>query len=314
MQPTAYLLKNCSICPRNCFIDRHEKTGFCNSSEKVKISISQLHFGEEPIVSGNRGSGTIFFSNCNLRCVFCQNFKISCQSSGREYSVEELAGMMLHLQKLRAHNINLVTPSHYTPQIRDAIVIAKEQGLTLPVLWNSNAYEKPETLMHLEGLVDIFLPDFKFWYPEFSLKYSHASDYSEFARIAITEMYRQVGQIQLNKGLATKGVMIRILVMPHNLNSIELVLKWIYENFGNETYISLMGQYYPTHQAFEFKEISRGITEKEYEYAVDVLKNMVLKMVLCRKSGQILTRHLILNKYLLFFQFCDVRLFFSSVI
>lgn len=265
------LISNCNICPRKCNVDRTLKTGICGCGDKPKVNVYQLHYGEEPVISGSKGSGTIFFSGCNLKCVFCQNYTISYLGYGNDYSIDELSNMMLDLQKQNAHNINLVTPTHFTPRIKESILIAKQKGLTIPVLWNSNAYEKVDTLKTVEGLIDIYMPDFKYFNPEFSFKYSGAKHYPEKAKKAIKEMYRQVGHLKIVQGVAYKGLLIRLLVLPNNLNSIEHTVKWINDNIGNETYLSLMGQYYPAHKAGNYKELSRGITYKEYEFAREQL-------------------------------------------
>jgi putative pyruvate formate lyase activating enzyme len=266
------LNSKCNICPRKCNVDRSEKTGICGCTDKLKVNIYQLHYGEEPVISGKNGSGTIFFSGCNLKCVFCQNSNISYLGHGKEYSNEEVSNMMLELQVKNAHNINLVTPAHFTIQLKDTILLAKQKGLNIPVVWNTNAYEETDTLKTIEGLIDIYMPDFKYFNPEMSLKYSGAKDYPEKAKEAIKEMFRQTGHLKLKKGIAYKGLLIRLLVLPHNLNSIELILEWIKDNLGSETFISLMGQYYPTHKANNFKELSRGIYAKEYEFACEQLE------------------------------------------
>jgi putative pyruvate formate lyase activating enzyme len=291
-------MTNCNICPRKCNVDRSVKRGVCGCSDKPKVNIYQLHYGEEPIISGTNGSGTIFFSGCNLSCVFCQNYTISQMRHGKEYSIEELSDMMLEIQMQNAHNINLVTPTHFTLQIREAIILAKNKGLTLPIVWNSNGYEEADTLKEVEGLVDIYMPDFKYYNPEMSFKYSEARDYPEKAKEAILEMYRQVGHIKFKvqsskfkvdeqkekMEIAAKGLLIRLLVLPNNLNSIEHIIKWINDNIGNETWISLMGQYYPAYKVSgigyrvsgikttSYKDLSRGITNKEYMFAKEQLE------------------------------------------
>ena len=279
-------MPKCNICPRKCNVNRLEKKGVCGCSDMLIINLYQLHFGEEPVISGKNGSGTIFFSGCNLGCVYCQNYTISQLRHGNEYSIYDVSNMMLELQSQNAHNINLVTPSHFTTQIREAIIIAKQNGLNIPVIWNTNGYEEVDTLKTLEGLVDIYMPDFKYFNSELSLKYSGAKDYSEKARLAVKEMYRQVGHIKLKVGsqklkdkdqtinseIAYKGLLIRLLVLPHNLNSIENIIEWIFENLGNETFISLMGQYYPANKSNNYKELARGITKKEYLFAQEQLE------------------------------------------
>ncbi|MDD5569812.1 MAG: radical SAM protein [Bacteroidales bacterium] len=261
------LLSNCNLCPRKCGIDRHKQTGFCNCSDKILINTYHLHRWEEPIISGKNGSGTIFFSGCNLQCMFCQNFKISQYRHGDFYEITELSDIMLELQNKKAHNINLVTSTQFTLQIKEAIITAKSKGLEIPIVWNSNGYEEVETLKILDGLINIYLPDFKYFDSGMSLKYSGAADYTEKAKGAIREMFRQVGNIKLKNNIALKGLLIRLLVLPENINGIENILKWIFENIGNKVFISLMGQYYPSHKANLFPEINRSITKEEYKFA-----------------------------------------------
>ncbi|OFY93725.1 MAG: hypothetical protein A2309_04485, partial [Bacteroidetes bacterium RIFOXYB2_FULL_35_7] len=237
---------------------------------KIKVNISQLHFGEEPILSRTKGSGTIFFSHCNLRCVFCQNFLISHRGEGSEISITELAEMMLDLQNRGAHNINLVSPSHFSVQIIQALQEAKKKGLSVPIIWNSNAYENTEIIKQLDGLVDIYLPDLKYWDNQHAEKYSGILNYREHSCAAIREMFWQVGNIRAEEGLAKRGMMIRILNLPHNINNVEKSLSWIKENFGTDIWISLMFQYYPAFKANKYPEINKGITKEEYDYAVSI--------------------------------------------
>ncbi len=264
--------ENCNICPRNCGVNRFKKKGTCGGKFLPLINTFQLHHWEEPVISGKNGSGTIFFAGCNLKCVYCQNYTISQEKHGKNVTIDELAEIMLKLQDHGANNINFVTPTHFTPQIKEGIILAKKRGLSIPTIWNSNAYEKKETLQALEGLIDIYLPDFRYFTAEASRKYSDSSDYPEFAKFAISEMFRQVGHLEISDyGLAKRGLLIRILVLPGNVGRVDLILDWISENLGSETYISLMGQYYPTYRTNEFPEINRGITKKEYEFAESFL-------------------------------------------
>lgn len=267
---TILSLRECRICPRNCGVDRSSSVGFCGAGELIRINLAQIHRGEEPQISGSRGSGTIFFSHCNLKCVFCQNHEISVDGWGKDHSPEECAEIMLQLQDQGVHNINLVTPTHYSLQLLESLTIAKNNGLSIPVVWNSNAYENVETLQLLEGLVDIYLPDCKYAHGVYARKYSHASDYPGVALKAIEEMYRQVGDLEIDsEGIATRGLMIRLLVLPNGLAGISSSLDRIAERLGAQVRISLMAQYYPTHKAREYPELSRGITQKEYDVAVE---------------------------------------------
>jgi putative pyruvate formate lyase activating enzyme len=266
-------LKNCRVCPRNCGINRYESTGYCRSGHNLKINIWQKHFGEEPFISGDQGSGTIFFSGCNLCCRFCQNYLISQQDFGEEYTVEQVMEIMLQLQSQGVHNINLVTPTHYSVQLKEAIIMAKKQGLTIPIVWNSNSYEKVETLRSLEGLIDIYLADFKYGDNAKAARYSAAISYWETAIKALCEMHRQVGNIKLDAHkIATGGLAVRILVLPENINSTEIVLRWLRENLGTAIYISLMSQYYPAWQALNIPELSRSLNNAEYETALELVE------------------------------------------
>lgn len=266
-------LTACRICPRNCGVDRYTSLGFCKAGAKLKVNLAQLHFGEEPVISGTRGSGTIFLSHCNLNCVFCQNYEISSLGWGEYCTEEELAQMMLKLQAQGAHNINFVSPTHYQIQIVQAIKLAKGQGLVIPIVWNSNGYEHQESIRALEGLVDIYMPDYKYAFAAFSKKYSSARDYPEVAAKAISEMQRQVGHLSPDQdGIAQRGLIIRILVLPNNLAGISRILDTIVEVVGTEVQLSLMAQYYPTNKAAEYPELNRGITALEYEQAVEAVQ------------------------------------------
>lgn len=268
-------LTNCKMCPRNCGINRYETTSFCNAPAQLKINLSQLHHGEEPVLSGTRGSGAIFFSHCNLRCVFCQNYQISALEWGNLVSDEECVRMMLQLQEKGAHNINLVSPTHYSLQLVKILQQARNEGLDIPVVWNSNAYERQGTLKRLEGLVDIYLPDLKYASGEAGKTYSNAENYPEIARRAIPEMHRQVGLLQCDdEGMAKKGLIIRLLVLPNQIAGVTDSLRWIYENLGNETWISLMAQYYPTWQAEKYHSLQRGILQREYDEVLQVVEDL----------------------------------------
>ena len=267
-------LHNCTLCPRACAVDRRRVRGFCGGGMAAAIDLAELHHWEEPIISGSKGSGALFFSGCSMRCVYCQNFEISRHCRGKEHDSASMAELMLGFQSRGAHNINLVTAGHFTPQVADAINRAKREGLILPVVWNSNAYELPDTLRLLEGLIDIYLPDFRYWDDSTAVKYSSAPGYSETARRAILEMFSQVGHIKTNGGLAVRGLMVRILVLPGIAEQAESILGWIAESLGPETHISLMGQYYPAHEAARFPEINRSLREEEYERCLEALDRL----------------------------------------
>ncbi|MBQ5991235.1 MAG: radical SAM protein [Clostridia bacterium] len=259
----------CSICPRNCKIDRAAAAGFCGCSSVVRVARAALHFDEEPCISGTRGSGTIFFSGCNLKCIFCQNYVLTDGTHGEIFSVSRLAEMMLKLQDLGAHNVNLVTPTPHRDAIVDALKAAKQDGLTIPVVYNTGSYETVETVRAFEGLVDIFLPDLKYRDPRLSLRFSHASDYFDVAIEAIAEMFRQVGPMVTDgDGIAVKGVRIRHLVLPGCVFDTRSVLDAIRNRFGTDCPVSLMSQFTPIPEC-TVKPLDRPLTRREYDSALD---------------------------------------------
>ncbi len=259
----------CSICPRSCKIDRAAAAGFCGCSSDVRIARAALHFDEEPCISGTRGSGTIFFSGCNLKCIFCQNMVLQNGTLGEVFSVPRLADTMLKLQSLGAHNINLVTPTPHRDAIVEALLLAKKDGLYIPVVYNTNAYETVDTIRAFDGLVDIYLPDLKYVDPRLSLKFSRASDYFETAIEAIAEMIRQVGFMETDEnGIAKKGVRIRHLVLPGCVFDTRNVLDAIRERFGTDCPISLMSQFTPIPEC-TVKPLDRSLTQREYESALE---------------------------------------------
>jgi len=280
------LLVSCEICPRRCRVNRFEQVGFCGGGAVATVNLWQKHMGEEPVISGTRGSGTIFFSRCNLRCVYCQNYRISHFGWGREYEIAKLAEIMLALEADGAHNINLVSPTHYTPQIRAAIIQARASGLQLPVLWNSNGYESPQVLRTLEGLVDIYLPDLRYISSEPGQRYSHCPDYHLHAPGAILEMARQVGKLRMNEeGVAERGLLCRVLVLPSNANRAGEILAWIADHLGVSTYVSLLAQYYPTHKAADYPEIARPLAEAEYSRVLALLDELHLENGFVQELG-----------------------------
>ncbi|MFQ5834909.1 MAG: radical SAM protein [bacterium] len=273
------LLEDCSLCPRKCGVNRKKgETGVCKSGEEVEVSSFHSHFGEEPPISGYRGSGTIFLAHCNLRCLFCQNYPISHLGNGNKVSTQQLAQMMLSLQKRGCHNINLVTPTHFIPQILSGFSQALEKGLNIPLVYNCSGYENVETLQLLEGVVDIYMPDLKYGTREAGEKYSSAPDYFEKAKKAIKEMHRQVGDLRLNReGIAQRGLLVRHLVLPNGLAGTRKVFAFLAEEISSHTYISIMSQYFPAYKAQEFKELNRRITRQEYQQALDIANELGLE-------------------------------------
>jgi putative pyruvate formate lyase activating enzyme len=272
------VLNDCRICPRLCGVDRRTQTGYCRAGIDPIVNLAMLHHGEEPAISGTRGSGTIFFSHCNLRCVYCQNYKISQLGQGEPTSVGKLAEMMLELQSQGAHNVNLVTGTHFTPQIREALLLAKELGLEIPIVWNSSGYELPDTLAEFESLVDIYLPDYRYAGSESAQRCSDAPDYPQAARLAIREMLRQVGHLRCDDdGIAQRGLLIRLLVLPGDSGDIGARMQWIADSLGIETYISLMSQYYPAHRALLMPPLDRGLNPGEYRRALDKVEELGLE-------------------------------------
>lgn len=281
------ILKKCTMCPHKCNVNRYETVGRCKATANVKVSLVSTHDYEEPPISGTNGSGTIFFTGCNLGCVYCQNYEISHNMYGKEISINRLADIMLEQQKRGVHNINLVTPTIYAYQIKEAIKIAKQNGLRLPIVYNTSGYESIDTLKILEGYIDIYLPDLKYYYDELGKKYSNVNNYFEIATNAIKEMYRQVGSPKLNEnGIMKKGLMIRHLVLPNNIENSKMVLKWIKENIDNNVYISIMAQYFPTYKAKNVDELSRKLTKQEYEEIENYLYDLDLENGYIQELGE----------------------------
>jgi len=257
------LLEQCEICPRQCRVNRlNGKRGYCGVGKDLIIAHYGAHFGEEPPITGTGGSGNIFFSSCNLRCVYCQNYQISHTTKGKRISIDELIDIFFHLQQQGVHNINLVSPTPYAPLIGIAIRRAKEKGITIPFVYNTNAYENKETIHMLDGLIDIYLPDFKYWNIHIAKRLSDAPDYRYHAQASILEMKHQVGNLSMENGIATKGILVRHLVLPGNLSGTKKVLLWIKEYLGKDTFISLLSQYYPAHRAQQYPLLKRRITEQ----------------------------------------------------
>ena len=281
------ILEKCAICPHNCGINRlNNQIGRCKSKDTVKVALYSTHNFEEPCISGKKGSGTVFFSNCNMNCVFCQNYEISQQGKGKEISIEELADIFIKQQEKDVENINLVTPTSYVPQIIEAIKIARKNGLKLPIVYNTNGYEKVETLKMLEGYVDIYLPDFKYSDDELGKRLSKVDNYFEIATEALKEMYRQTGKAVFNgEGIMQKGMIIRHLVLPNHILNSRRVLKWINENM-HDVYVSVMAQYFPTYKAKEIDDINRKLTKEEYEQIEKYLYRLDLENGYIQELGE----------------------------
>ncbi len=264
------ILKNCTLCPRNCKIDRTSgKPGFCRTGDRPFVSSYNAHFGEEAPLVGRYGSGTIFFTHCNLGCLFCQNWTISHLGEGGIISFDALGDIMMTLQNYGCHNVNLVTPTHQVPMILRALAIAIEKGLEVPIVYNCGGYESVETLKILDGIIDIYMPDFKYASPDAAMKYSKAKDYPSVAKAAIKEMHRQVGDLIIDgRGIALRGLLVRHLVLPEGLAGTEEVVKFLVEEISPNTYANIMAQYYPCYKAFEHPPLDRRITNEEYRKAV----------------------------------------------
>lgn len=266
-----HLLEDCTLCPRNCHVDRTRgQLGACRANDELVVARAALHMWEEPCISGEKGSGTVFFSGCALGCVYCQNQSIARGLAGRKITTERLSDIFMELQEKGANNINLVTPGHYIPQILEAIDTAKRKGLRLPIVYNSGGYEKAGTIKLLEGYVDIYLPDLKYMSGEISRKYSNAENYFLYASEAIREMVRQAGKpVFNNDGIMTRGVIVRHLTLPGYMKDSKDILEYLYDTFGDSIFISIMNQYTPLPHVEPYTEINRKITEEEYEELVD---------------------------------------------
>jgi putative pyruvate formate lyase activating enzyme len=265
------IMKECILCPRECKVDRTKgNKGYCKVSEELIVARAALHMWEEPCISGEEGSGTVFFSGCSLGCVYCQNYNIANGMAGKPITVERLSDIFLELQEKKANNINLVTPSHYVPQMIDAIILGREKGLSLPIVYNSSAYEKVETLRLLEGYINIYLPDLKYMQPGPAGIYSNAADYFDHASKAIAEMVRQIGGAEFDtRGMMKKGVVVRHLLLPGYLKDSKNIIKYLYDSYGDTIYISIMNQYTPLPRMTAYPLINRRVSDEEYEELVD---------------------------------------------
>ncbi|MBQ7137334.1 MAG: radical SAM protein [Bacilli bacterium] len=274
------LLNSCTLCPRNCKVNRNNnQLGFCGMTKDIVVARAGLHFWEEPIISGEKGSGTVFFSGCNLKCAFCQNFNISTNNFGKTVSINRLSKIFLELQEQGAHNINLVTPTHFVPQIIEALKISKRNGLNIPIVYNSSGYENVDTIKLLDGYIDIYLPDFKYFDNKFATKYSKCTNYFEHTSKALEEMIKQVGNpIFDENGMLSKGVIVRHMLIPGLLNDSKKIISYLVENYNDNIFISIMNQYTPTNNLNRYPEINKIVDKSDYEelidYAIDIgIKN-----------------------------------------
>jgi len=288
MEKFAAILSSCTLCPRGCRVNRlKDEKGFCQGGQLVKVASHNSHFGEEPPISGSRGSGTIFFSGCTLHCLFCQNYPISQLREGREVSVSELARMMLLLQKNGCHNINLVTPTHFVPQILEAIQHATTEGFNLPIVYNTSGYETRETLKLLEGVVSVYLPDLKYGTDKAGKDISGVSDYFTFAGPAIKEMYRQVGNLKVDsEGVAQEGLIVRHLVLPDDLSTTGEVLRFLAGEVSLDVTVSLMVQYFPAHQAQFHPKLNRRVVGREYCKMVKLAQDLGLHNLFIQENSE----------------------------
>lgn len=281
------ILESCNLCPRNCGANRlNGKRGFCGAGDKIRVARAALHYWEEPCISGEIGSGTVFFSYCTLKCVFCQNYNISQCQWGKEITIERLSEIFIELQEKGALNINLVTPTHYVPQIIEAIKIARSKGLKLPIIYNSSGYEKVETIRLLKGYIDVYLPDMKYFDTKYSNKYSKAKDYFNYAKAAINEMINQVGEVKFDEnGIVQKGVIIRHLMLPGLLFDSKKIIDYIYNTYGDKVYISIMNQYTPLEHVKDYPEINKPLNQKHYQALIDYALNIGVKNGFIQEEG-----------------------------
>lgn len=278
---TTLYRKGCQLCPRECGADRiHGQTGFCGMTDEMMAARAALHYWEEPCISGTEGSGAVFFSGCTLRCVFCQNAEIAAGHAGKMLSVDRLADIFLELQEKKANNLNLVTATHFLPLILPALEKAKAKGLKIPVVYNTGGYEKTEIIKMLDGIVDIWLPDYKYRSSELSAKYSRAKDYPEKAAAALEQMVQQTGVSVFDKrGMMKKGVIVRHLVLPGCISDSKDVLEYLWDHFGNKIYVSIMSQYTPLPHVTAWPELNRKVTQEEYEEVIDYARFLGMSQV-----------------------------------
>ncbi len=277
------LYQNCTLCPRECKINRFEKLGFCGEGATLTATRAALHMWEEPPISGSKGSGTVFFRGCNLKCIYCQNYSIAHNQGGREISTQELAHAFLNLQNMGAHNINLVTPTHFLPHVIEGVKTAKKKGLNIPIVYNTSGYEKATAIRLLKDTVDIFLTDFKYIKKETAVKYSAAENYVECAKDALCEMVKMAPVPIFENGLMKKGVIVRLLLLPNHLIETKMIVKYLYETYGDDIYISLMNQYTPI-KKHKYENLNRTVTDYEYKSLIDYARSLGIKNAFIQKG------------------------------
>lgn len=266
-------LRKCTLCPRNCQVNRYIETGYCKAKTKIKVALASVHMWEEPCISGENGSGTIFFSHCNMGCIYCQNYKIS-KGYGKEISVKGFKEICIDLQSKNVNNINLVTPTHYTPLIKKGLLKAKEEGLTIPIVYNTSSYENVDTIKMMNNIVDIYLADLKYYDDTYARKYSNAPNYFNYATMAIDEMYKQVGKPKFDKkGIMKKGLIVRVLLLPNRVEDAKKIIKYLHDKYDDNIFISIMNQYTPV-KKLKYDELNRKVQDSEYDelinYACDI--------------------------------------------
>ena len=277
------ILSECNLCPRNCGVNRHEMAGVCGAPDKIKLAYYSLHQWEEPIISGTKGSGTVFFSHCNLKCIFCQNKKISTGGYGKIISNERLKEIFLELQEKGAHNINLVTPTPFVPLIADVLQEIKGKELRIPVVYNTSSYENVETIKIMDGLVDIYLADLKYYSNELGIKYSHCNNYFEVASKAIDEMVKQVETFEIVDDLMRKGVIVRVLILPEHIEDSKRIIKYLYDRYHDDVIISIMNQYTPI-ENLKYDNLNRKVTDEEYDEVVDYAYDLGVRMAFMQEG------------------------------
>jgi len=276
-------LIKCNLCPRRCNINRYKELGFCGQSNKIRLALAKLFYYEEPPISGKNGSGTIFFTGCNLKCLFCQNYDISTKNIGKVVTIKRLSEIMLELQNKGAHNINLVTPTIYVPQIIKAIKLAKKKGLNISIIYNSSGYENIETIKMLKGIIDVYLPDFKYYDNDIAIKYSYAKDYSKYAKASLLEMIKQVGPCKFDKdGIIQKGVIVRHLLLPTHLEDSKKIIKYL-SQFKDDIYISIMNQYTPI-KKLKYEELNHPVKKDDYYELVDYAISLGIEKAFCQED------------------------------